>query len=171
VKKTLRKLTRLMRNRRAVSPVIAVILLIAITVAAAVTVFAYTQGIIGGLNRPNLVLANAEIIDSLHIKLVWSNTGGSSLYVIQMDLEDDGAAVDTEQIYDAFTGELIDANGGAGFDTDLLVRPGESRSIIMTRESFSPTDIWEPGDIVSIQAWFTGNFDTSSPDYEADFQL
>ena len=122
-----------------------------------------------GVTRANLVLANAEIIDSTNIRLTWANTGGSSLEVIQMDLEDNGAAVDTEEIYDNLTGELIDANGGAGWDTDLVIGPGESRSINMRRED--PGGTWVPGDIVSVQAWLAGNLDLANPDYEVDFQL
>jgi flagellin-like protein len=168
VRKTVYKLKRLMKSRKAVSPVIAVILLIAIAVAASVTVFAYTQGILGGVTQANLVLANAEIVDTTHIKLTWSNTGGTSLEIDKMDLEDNGAQVNTGVITDAVTNELIDDDGGEAPATNLVIAAGTSRAIIMERED---SGTWVSGDVVTIQVWFDGSSTSGSPDLETDFQL
>ncbi len=159
-----------MRSRKAVSPVIAIILLIAITVAAAVTVFAYTQGIIGGVTRANLVLSNAEIVDGLHVKLVFSNTGGSNIEITQIDLEENGATVDTAEMTDAITGELIDDDGGDGWNTNLVISAGSSVSIVIGRRSYE-IDRWESGDVCTVQVWFPGNTNNFNPDFESDFVL
>ncbi len=136
-----------MKSRKAVSPVIAVILLIAIAVAASVTVFAYTQGILGGVTEANLVLANAEIVTSDSVKLTWSNTGGTDLEIDKIDLLDGGATVNTGRITDALTGELIDDDGGESPVTDLVIAAGTSRAIIMERED---SGTWVSGEIVTI---------------------
>ncbi|MFX1512349.1 MAG: archaellin/type IV pilin N-terminal domain-containing protein [Promethearchaeota archaeon] len=162
------KLKGLKQSKKAVSPVIAIILLIAITVAAAVTVFAYTQGIIGGFTRANLVLANAEIVDSTHVKFTFQNTGGSDLTIIRIDQEQNGATVDTGEITNAITGELIDDDGGLGYDTDLTISAGESVSIIIGRYD---AGTWTSGDIITVQIWLTGNTSSSNPNYEIDFEL
>jgi len=168
VRKTVYKLKRLMQSKKAVSPVIAVILLIAIAVAASVTVFAYTQGIIGGVTQANLVLANAEIVTSDSVKLTWSNTGGSSLEIDKMDLEQNGATVNTHTVTDAITHELLDDDGGEGPTTDLVIDAGTSRSIIIAREDGGS---WSSGDVLTVQVWFDGSNTNGSPDMETDFQL
>jgi flagellin-like protein len=168
VRKTVCKLKSLMHSKKAVSPVIAVILLIAIAVAASVTVFAYTQGIISGVTQANLVLANAEIVDSKHVKLTWSNTGGTSLEIDKMDLLDGSAEVNTGRITDAVTGELIDDDGGESPTTDLVIDAGTSRAIIMERED---SGTWVSGETITIQVWFDGSNTNGSPDMETSFQL
>ena len=168
MRKNIHKLQRMMGSKKAVSPVIAVILLIAIAVAASVTVFSYTQGILGGVTQANLVLANAEIVNTNHIKLTWSNTGGTDLEIDKMDLEDGGSSVNTGRITDAITGELIDDDGGEGATTDLVIAAGTSRAIIMERED---SGTWVSGEIVTIQVWLDGSNTNGSPDMETDFQL
>jgi len=114
-----------MKSRKAVSPVIAVILLIAIAVAASVTVFAYTQGIIGGVTQANLAMSNAQLVDSNTMTVTIQNTGGTSATV-------EAVAVSGENVGDvknAITGELYDSNGDSGTDTDLVVGAGASVTI------------------------------------------
>jgi flagellin-like protein len=149
---------RLMKSRKAVSPVIAVILLIAIAVAASVTVFAYTQGIIGGVTTSNLVMSNANLLDSNTMTITIQNTGGSSTTIDQIDVSGE----DITDIRNAITGELIDSNGDGGFNTDLVVSAGSSITIeINSSSAFSSTE--------TVSLWVDGN--TGSADYTAQFEL
>jgi len=168
LRKNIHKLKRMMVSKKAVSPVIAVILLIAIAVAASVTVFSYTQGILGGVTQANLVLANAEIFAPDSVKLTWSNTGGTSLEIDKMDLEQNGNTVNTHTVTDAITQELLDDDGGEGATTDLVIEAGTSRSIIIAREDGGT---WSSGDILTVQVWFDGSVTTGTADMETDFQL
>ena len=82
MRKRILKMKRMMKSRKAVSPVIAVILLIAIAVAASVTVFAYTQGIIGGVSSAQVQVTKPTLLTSLsdddELLVRVQNTGGQS---------------------------------------------------------------------------------------------
>ncbi len=116
---------RLMKSRKAVSPVIAVILLIAIAVAASVTVFAYTQGILGGVTQANLSMSNAQLLDSDTLSVTIQNVGGTSdtINTVAVTGENVGA------VRNAITGELYDDNGDSGTDTGIVVAAGSSVTI------------------------------------------
>ena len=157
---------RMMKSRKAVSPVIAVILLIAIAVAASVTVFAYTQGILGGVTQANLVISNFNDLDSNTVTVTLQNTGGTSTTVDQIDLEDDGSDVSTGDVRNAITGELIDSDGDSGANTDLVISAGKSVTIEIDRDSGS----WTSGEVCTIELWVDG--DTSgAAAFEADFTV
>ena len=116
---------RLMKSRKAVSPVIAVILLIAIAVAASVTVFAYTQGILGGVTQANLSMSNAQLLDSNTLTVTIQNVGGTSdtINTVAVSGENVGA------VRNAITGELYDSDGDSGTDTGIVVAAGSSVTI------------------------------------------
>ena len=150
---------RLMKSRKAVSPVIAVILLIAIAVAASVTVFAYTQGIIGGVTTSNLVMSNANLLDTNTMTITIQNTGGSSTTIDRIDVSGE----DITDIRNAITGELIDSNGDGGYDTGLVVSAGSSVTIeINSSSAFSSTE--------TVFLWVDGNT-SGTADYSAQFEL
>ncbi|MFX1518489.1 MAG: archaellin/type IV pilin N-terminal domain-containing protein [Promethearchaeota archaeon] len=166
MRKTIHKLKRLMQSKKAVSPVIAVILLIAIAVAASVTVFAYTQGILGGVTQANLTMSNFQTVDSNTIAVTIQNTGGTSTTIDMVDLQDDGAAVDTGAVRNALTGQLYDNNGDGGTNTGLVVGAGSSVTIEVDRTGGS----WTSGEVCTVQVWLDGDT-TGSPAFEADFQI
>jgi flagellin-like protein len=154
-----------MKSRKAVSPVIAVILLIAIAVAASVTVFAYTQGILGGVTQANLVISNFNTVDSDTVTVTVQNVGGTSTTVDQIDQEDDGSNIDgTQVVRNAITGELIDADGDSGFNTDLVISAGNSITLEISRSSGS----WTSGEVCTVELWVDGNTG-STASFEADF--
>jgi len=133
VRKTVYKLKRLMQSKKAVSPVIAVILLIAIAVAASVTVFAYTQGIIGGVTQANIAMSNAQLVDSNTMTVTVQNTGGTSSTI-------ETVAVTGENVGDvrnAITAELYDTDGDSGTDTGIVVGAGSSVTIEINLSSGS----------------------------------
>jgi len=116
-----------------VSPVIAVILLIAIAVAASVTVFAYTQGIIGGVTQANIAMSNAQLVDSNTMTVTVQNTGGTSSTI-------ETVAVTGENVGDvrnAITAELYDTDGDSGTDTGIVVGAGSSVTIEINLSSGS----------------------------------
>jgi len=154
-----------MKSRKAVSPVIAVILLIAIAVAASVTVFAYTQGILGGVTQANLVISNFQDLDSNTVTVTIQNVGGTSTTVDQIDQEDDGSNIDgTQEVRNAITGELIDADGDSGFNTDLVISAGNSVTVEIDRDSGS----WATNEVCTVELWVEGNTG-STASFEADF--
>ncbi len=133
MRKTVYKLKRLMQSKKAVSPVIAVILLIAIAVAASVTVFAYTQGIIGGVTQANIAMSNAQLVDSNTMTVTVQNTGGTSSTI-------ETVAVTGENVGDvrnAITAELYDTDGDSGTDTGIVVGAGSSVTIEINLSSGS----------------------------------
>jgi len=120
-----------MQSKKAVSPVIAVILLIAIAVAASVTVFAYTQGIIGGVTQANLAMSNAQLVDSDTMTVTIQNTGGTSATI-------QAVAVSGENVGDvknALTAELYDTDGDSGTNTGIVIGAGESVTITIDSSS------------------------------------
>jgi len=116
---------RLMKSRKAVSPVIAVILLIAIAVAASVTVFAYTQGILGGVTQANLSMSNAQLLDSNTLTVTIQNVGGTSDTINTVVVTGESVTY----VRNAITGELYDDNGDSGTDTGIVVAAGSSVTI------------------------------------------
>ncbi len=116
---------RLMKSRKAVSPVIAVILLIAIAVAASVTVFAYTQGILGGVTQANLSMSNAQLLDSNTLTVTIQNVGGTSDTINTVAVTGESVTY----IRNAITGELYDSDGDSGTDTGIVVAAGSSVTI------------------------------------------
>ncbi len=153
LRKTLLKMKRMMKSRKAVSPVIAVILLIAIAVAASVTVFAYTQGILGGVTQANIRMSGATATNQAsdvetatgtgndsggdgnpeHVLIFTiQNTGGQEATVDYMEVQDDDETWDSTTtdstgwiaIYNAGTGELIKSGSASSFS--LTVGAGES---------------------------------------------
>jgi len=116
---------RLMKSRKAVSPVIAVILLIAIAVAASVTVFAYTQGILGGVTQANLSMSNAQLLDSNTLTVTIQNVGGTSDTINTVVVTGESVTY----VRNAITGELYDDDGDSGTDTGIVVAAGSSVTI------------------------------------------
>ena len=153
-----------MKSRKAVSPVIAVILLIAIAVAASVTVFAYTQGIIGGVSRADLQVTQPIIVDSNTLLIRIQNTGGTSTTIDQLDLYRDGGGVNVYEVYDATTGELIDDNGDGGSAMGLIMGPGKSVSL-----EVNSGGTWSAGQECTVRLWVDGT--GGSPDYSPVFTL
>jgi len=110
-----------------------VILLIAIAVAASVTVFAYTQGIIGGVTQANIAMSNAQLVDSNTMTVTVQNTGGTSSTI-------ETVAVTGENVGDvrnAITAELYDTDGDSGTDTGIVVGAGSSVTIEINLSSGS----------------------------------
>lgn len=140
MRKTILKIKRLMQSKKAVSPVIAVILLIAIAVAASVTVFAYTQGILSGLSQASLVISNADatnqavdvnegdgVPDHL-LTFTIQNSGGQQATINYLEVVDtDGDDWFSDMtgntgnivIYNLQTGELIKAQTDATFSLEI----------------------------------------------------
>ena len=153
---------RLMKSKKAVSPVIAVILLIAIAVAASVTVFAYTQGILTGVTQANLVMSNGQRVNNRLITVTIQNTGGTSTTISAVDVQ--GNRVD--DIKNAITGELYDSNGDSGSDTGILLGAGDSVTIEIHRDAgIFPTSS------ATILLWVDGNDPGDPVDYSATFQF
>jgi len=152
----------MMKSRKAVSPVIAVILLIAIAVAASVTVFAYTQGILGGVTQANLAMSNAQIVGN-ELVVTIQNTGGTSAEIDEIDVTVSGPDPTVGEITNAVTGELYDSNGDSGDDTNLVVGAGSSVTIMI-----GPT--FSSGNTYTIQLWLSGNTG-GTPNFEATFAV
>ena len=161
---------RMMKSRKAVSPVMAVILLIAIAVAASVTVFAYTQGIIGGVSSAQVQVTKPTLLTSLsdddELLIRVQNTGGQSFTIGRIDLEQATADRNVGAVYDANTGELLDVNGDDATSMDLILGPGQSVSL----EVHTFND-WNPGDTITVEIWEADGDLGGVADYEADFTL
>jgi flagellin-like protein len=160
LRKTIYKLKGLMRSRKAVSPVIAVILLIAIAVAASVTVFAYTQGMIGGVTQAKLVMSNAHLVDSNTLSVTVQNTGGRSTTVDQVTVTNPSRGI--TNVRNALTAQIYDTNGDSGYNTGLVIDAGSSVTIELDATSaYAATE--------TISLWCDGN--TGTANYIATFTL
>ena len=165
MRKTILKMKRLMKSKKAVSPVIAVILLIAIAVAASVTVFAYTQGMIGTLTQANLTMSNAQILTSDTVSVTIQNTGGSSVTVTSVDIINSGSD-DVSDVKNAVTGELYGTNGDATNGVSITLSAGGSVTI-----EIESNHSWSSGDECTIRLWIDGNTASGNGDYSATFEL
>ena len=159
----------MMKSRKAVSPVIAVILLIAIAVAASVTVFAYTQGIIGGVSRAQIQVTQPTLLTDLAdndvILIRVQNSGGQSFTIGRIDFQGAGGS-GIGEVYDANSGELIDTDGDDTTSMDLILTAGGSRALEV--HTFGD---WDPDDTITVQIWEADGSLGGTPDYEADFVL
>ncbi|WP_287583310.1 type IV pilin N-terminal domain-containing protein [Candidatus Borrarchaeum sp.] len=125
------KLKAIIKSKKAVSPVIAVILLIAIAVAASVTVFAYTQGILGSVTQAKVEVLDVTMLDGDTIFFTIRNTGGQSV-TIDVDtsiIEYDGSERTLSTVRETSTGTIY---YDASTDQDFVVPVGDSLTIDVT---------------------------------------
>jgi len=126
---------------RAVSPVIGVILMVAITVilAAVIAAFVLDIGPDGDAAAPNAQLEFEEDIDAEESTLTMSHTGGESLDLEGVDLRGDSDDFEfdhDEQVLE--TGDSVEIEGYDGGQEILLVWDrGDSGDII---DSFTPEE-------------------------------
>ena len=117
------------RERRGVSPVIAVLLLIAIAVAAGILVYVWVSGLVGTLTSTG----GAQTTEQLELEAYdWTTTSTLTLYVRNVG----GSKIIIDEIYvQEVGGSIINHITG----TSIEVSVGSTETITITNFSTNPT--------------------------------
>ncbi len=107
------KLFRKRKSRKAVSPVVATILLIGIAVSAAVVVYAYTTGMMAVLQAPEIKMSEFLLDDTADtIYVTIQNTGGAEAIITDIIVVGNGrtrtGTAANLLVYDKDTGARLD---------------------------------------------------------------
>ena len=96
------------KNSKALSPVVASIILIAVTVAVSVVVAAWMGGMTIGLmgNAEQAAITNAQFTDSTHVVLTIQNTGSSSVTINSATIDGNSTTMTAFSIAKGSTGTL-----------------------------------------------------------------
>jgi flagellin-like protein len=118
------KVRKIQNNAKALSPVVASIILIAVTVAVSIAVAAWMGGLAGGFMQTEQVQINTVSFDATEneIQIEVMNTGTSAITVSSMQVNNVGAAFNTTS-----TPATIQPNGKAIF----ILSPDDSTPVTL----------------------------------------
>jgi len=89
-----RRITKLRRNVKALSPIFAVLILIAIAVIAGIIVYMFTSGYLGTMmgggsaGQEKVAIESVQVNNSTHITLWAKSTGGGNVTITEVILRD-----------------------------------------------------------------------------------
>jgi len=130
----MRKITKIRRSIKAISPVISVLLMIAIAVVASLVVYAWIMGYIGGTTtkagQAIQIQSYAPGVDNQHVVIYVQNIGQGSV-----DLSQSGSVYINDQ--------------GVPIDSSVTIAVGETKAIIADLTGTSLT--WIPGEQIKIK--------------------
>lgn len=160
--KHFKELKNCIKSKKAVSPVIAVILLIAIAVAASVVVYSYTHELIGGVQQSKVEVLDVTMLDGDTIFFTIRNTGGQSVTidVSAITIEYASDTKDLSIVSDTSTGTKYYDNVTLA-DQDFVVSVGDSKTIEVTITE----DVFTSGQPVTITLFDTQNIQAFSGTY------
>jgi len=156
----LKSIKRSMKSKKAVSPVIAVIMLIAIAVAASVYVYYYTLGMVTTISSAKLNVEDFSYNDQ-HIYVHIQNSGGEQLTIDKIYVYDstsgevwksDKDSGKYLKVYDAKTGQILNYDdNGVKSEEIIILQPGEgiTLDIVLFNGSL------ESGDIATLEFYTT----------------
>jgi hypothetical protein len=132
--KNMRKITKIRRSIKAISPVISVLLMIAIAVVASLVVYAWIMGYIGGTTtkagQAIQIQSYAPGVDNQHVVIYVQNIGQGSV-----DLSQSGSVYINDQ--------------GVPINSSVTIAVGETKAIIADLTGTSLT--WIPGEQIKIK--------------------
>jgi flagellin-like protein len=110
------------KNDEAVSPIIGVILMVAITVILAAIIAAFVFGMSGNINKSKIVAVSAQQIDSTHITVTYlggQDSGSLELAMVNVT-DDDGKFVKVDNLTNV-VGNSVKATGKFSNNNHVVV--------------------------------------------------